>query len=715
MQTINQVPQISVGECRNGSPHPLGATWTGEGVNFAVFSAYAEAIELCVFDASGRRELGRTVLPGRTGHVRHGFLPEAGPGLVYGYRAHGKYAPRQGHRFNRHKLLLDPHAHLLVGSFRDDPAVYGYVRRAEDDRRLDLTDSAPFVPKAVVMDPDFDWRGDTAPGTPWERTVIYELHVKGFTRLHPDVPAHLRGRYLALAHPAVVDYLLDLGVTAVELLPCQAFLSEAHLTEKGLSNYWGYNPVAFSAPHPGYALADPVREFREMVRVLHLAGIEVILDVVYNHTAEGDHRGPTLSLRGLDNASYYALTPGDQRHYQNHTGCGNALALDHPDALRLVLDSLRFWVNEMHVDGFRFDLATTLAREEGRFTPSAAFFKALYADPVLNRVKLIAEPWDVGPAGYQVGSFPVPWAEWNDRYRDVVRGFWRGDPGLLPAFAERIAGSSDLFRRPGRSPVASINFLACHDGFTLHDTVSYATKHNEANGEGNRDGDNHAVSWNSGVEGETSDPAIIALREKQKRNLMSTLLLSQGTPMIQAGDEFGRTQRGNNNAYCQDNLISWVDWQFRRGGSSLRRLVRELIRLRKGHPVFRRTDFLAGIQHPESQLKDVTWLTADGREMIESDWHDPHGQSLAVLLDRTRSAELRAERGAGGAGDSFLLIFNTGGSDVEFVLPAPITSQVWEVVFDTSQEGAAVPAASYRKGHGYMLHRRSMALLADRG
>mgnify|MGYP001823272376 CR=1 FL=1 len=709
------MPEINVSECLPGSPHPLGATWTGEGINFAVFSAHAEAIELCVFDGTGRRELGRAVLPGRSGHVWHGFLPEAGPGLVYGYRAHGKYAPRQGHRFNKHKLLLDPHAHALLGGYRDEPAVFGYALGAAEEWRPDTADSAPFVPKAVVMDPSFDWRGDAPPRTPWERTVIYELHVRGFTRLHPDVPAHLRGRYLALAHPAVVDYLLDLGITAVELLPCQAFVSEAHLAEKGLSNYWGYNPLAFSAPHPGYALADPVREFREMVRVLHLAGIEVILDVVYNHTAEGDHRGPTLSLKGLDNASYYALSPDDLRFYENHTGCGNALSLDHPDALRLVLDSLRFWAAEMHVDGFRFDLATTLGREGGHFTPSAAFFKALYADPVLSRVKLIAEPWDVGPHGYQVGNFPVPWTEWNDRYRDVVRGFWRGDAGLLPAFAERIAGSSDLFRRSGRTPGASINYLACHDGFTLHDTVSYATKHNEANGEGNRDGDSHAVSWNSGVEGESSDPAILGLREKQKRNLMGTLLLSQGTPMIQAGDEFGRTQRGNNNAYCQDNEISWVDWHFRRGGKSLLRLVRELIRLRKRHPVFRRTDFLAGTQHPESQLKDVTWLTADGREMAEDDWHDRDRQWLAVLLDRTRSAELRAETGTGAAGDSFLLLFNACGADVEFVLPAPITSQVWEVVFDTSQEGAAVPAGGYRKGHGYMLHRRSMALLADRG
>ncbi len=672
-------------------------------------------MDLCVFDSDGRQELGRARLPARTAHVWHGFLPEAGPGLVYGFRAHGKYAPRQGHRFNKHKLLLDPYAHRLIGGYRDEPAVFGYSVGAVDEWRPDTADSAPFVPKAVVMEPAFDWRGDRPPDVPWDRTVVYELHVRGFTRRHPDVPAHLRGRYLGLAHPAVVNYLLDLGITAVELLPCQAFLSEGHLAEKGLSNYWGYNPLAFSAPHPAYALADPVREFREMVRVLHLADIEVFMDVVYNHTAEGDHRGPTLSLKGLDNSSYYALTPADRRLYENHTGCGNALSLDHPDALRLVLDSLRFWVEDMHVDGFRFDLATTLGREAGQFDREAAFFKAVHQDPVLRNVKLIAEPWDIGPDGYQVGNFPAPWGEWNDRYRDVVRGFWRGDKGLLPGFAERIAGSSDLFRRPGRSPGASINFLACHDGFTLHDTVSYATKHNEANREGNRDGDSHAVSWNCGVEGETSDPAIGGLREKQKRNLMGTLLLSQGTPMLQAGDEFGRTQRGNNNAYCQDNEISWVDWQFRQGGKSLKRLVRELIRLRKAHAVFRRTDFLAGTQHPESQLKDVTWLAADGREMTESDWHDSERQWLAVLLDRTRGAEQRARLEDAPAGDSFLVLFNASGRDLEFTLPSPITRQVWEVVFDTSQEAAAVPAAGYRKGHAYLLHRRSMALLADRG
>ncbi len=684
-------------------------------MNFAVFSAHAESIELCVFDSSGRRELGRADMAVRTGHIWHGFLPEAGPGLVYGFRAHGKYAPRQGHRFNKHKLLLDPYAHRLIGSYRDEPAVFGYAMGSADEWRPDTADSAPFVPKAVVMDPAYDWRGDTPPEVSWDRTVIYELHVRGFTQRHPDVPAHLRGRYLALAHPAVVDYLLDLGITAVELLPCQAFLSEAHLAEKGLSNYWGYNPVAFSAPHSAYALADPVREFREMVRVLHLAGIEVMMDVVYNHTAEGDHRGPTLSLRGLDNSSYYALSSTDRRFYENYTGCGNALSLDHPDSLRLVLDSLRFWAEEMHVDGFRFDLATTLGRENGRFDQRAAFFKAIHQEPSLRRVKLIAEPWDIGPEGYQVGGFPAPWGEWNDRYRDAVRGFWRGDKGLLPEFAERIAGSSNLFRHPGRSPGASINFLACHDGFTLHDTVSYASKHNEANGEGNRDGDNHAVSWNCGVEGESSDPAILRLRERQKRNLLGTLLLSQGTPMLQAGDEFGRTQRGNNNAYCQDNEISWVDWQFRRGGKSLKRLVRELIRLRKSHPVFRRTDFLAGTQHPESQLKDVTWLAADGQEMTEGNWHDGSRQWLAVLLDRTRVAERRAELESDAAGDSFLVLFNASGADLEFTLPSPITSQVWEVVFDTSEEAAAVPATGYRKGHAYLLHRRSMALLADRG
>jgi isoamylase len=696
-----------------GRPMPMGASWTGDGVNFALFSANADAVHLCLFDVSGRRELARIPLPARTGDVWHGFLPGVGPGLVYGYRVHGRYAPRQGHRFNKHKLLLDPHARGLVGELRYGSEIYGFSRGAAEAWRQDISDSASSVPKARVTDPHaFDWRGDRPPRTPLDQTVIYELHVKGFTRLHPDVPPHLRGTYLGLAQPAVLQYLVDLGITAVELMPVQQFITEPHLRERGLMNYWGYNTLAFFAPHAGYALADPVREFRELVRAMHGAGLEVILDVVFNHTAEGGDGGPTLAMRGIDNLSYYRLVPDDLRQNINWTGCGNTLNMDHPEVLRMVLDCLRYWVSDMHVDGFRFDLATTLGRQGEGFEREGRFFTAIHQDPVLAGVKLIAEPWDLGPDGYRLGSFPREWAEWNDRFRDAVRGYWRGDPAIVPRLAERLAGSSDLFELGGRGPPESINYVACHDGFTLRDAVSYVRKHNEANGEENRDGDDHAVSWNSGAEGPTEDEEIIQLRYRQQRNLLATLLLAQGVPMLQAGDEFGRTQRGNNNAYCQDNEISWVDWRLLRSNAQLLDFVRQLLRIRANNAVFRRQSFLAGVRREEGRFKDVAWLKPDGTELDERDWHEPHLRAFGMLLDSTGLPHTQLDPDVG---DSFLVLFNASAAPVEFTLPAPITSQVWEVVLDTSQDALTVPAEGYRQGHGYRLDRHSLALLVDHG
>lgn len=694
-----------------GRPQPIGATWTGDGVNFALFSAHAEAVDLCLFDAAGRRELARIPLPGKTGDTWHGFLPGVGPGLVYGYRAHGRYAPRQGHRFNKHKLLLDPHARALVGALRYGNEIYGYARGRAEEWRQDISDSASSVLKARVVDPNaFDWRGDRPPGTPLDRTVIYELHTKGFTRLHPEVPPHLRGTYLGLVQPAILDYLVGLGVTAVELMPVQQFVAEPHLHERGLGNYWGYNTLAHFTPHAGYALADPVREFREMVRAMHDAGLEVILDVVFNHTAEGGGDGPTLSMRGIDNLSYYRLQPDDLRQHVNWTGCGNTLNLDHPEVLRLVLDCLRYWVAEMHVDGFRFDLATTLGRQGEGFEREGRFFTAVEQDPVLAGVKLIAEPWDLGPDGYRLGAFPRRWAEWNDRFRDAVRGYWRGDPAIVPRLVERLAGSSDLFQLGGRGPPESINYVASHDGFTLRDAVSYARKHNEANGEDNRDGDDHAVSWNQGAEGPTGDEDIVRARYRQQRNLLATLLLAQGVPMLHAGDEFGRTQRGNNNAYCQDNEISWLDWRLAHSNAALLNFVRQLLRIRANNAVFRRQSFLAGIRREEGRFKDVAWLKPDGVELHQSDWFDPDLRAFAMLLDSTGLPPTQLDPELG---DSFLVLFNASAEPVEFKLPAPITSQVWEVVLDTSQEALTVPATGYRQGHGYRLDRNALALLAD--
>lgn len=684
-------------------------------MDFSLFSRHAEAVELCLFDPSGREEIETHWMPGRTGDIWHGYLPGAGPGVIYGYRVHGKYAPRQGHRFNKHKLLLDPYARRIHGEFQWSPQVFGYCHGAEQDWRPDIRDSAPFVPKSVVIDDSFDWRGQPRPATPLSRTVIYETHVKGFTAQHPDVPEELRGTYMGLAQPAVVNYLKRLGVTTVELLPCQAFLSEEHLVQRGLTNYWGYNPIAYFAPHAGYAVSDPVTEFREMVRLLHQAGLEIILDVVFNHTAEGGEYGPTLSFRGIDNSSYYLLDPNDMRCNLNYSGCGNSLDVSNPDVLRLVMDSLRYWVEEMQVDGFRFDLATSLARRGAAFDARGGFFAAIHQDPILAGVKMIAEPWDLGPEGYRLGEYPPAWSEWNDRYRETVRAYWRGDMAKVPEFAERLAGSSDLFRRPGREPVASINYVASHDGFTMSDLVSYERKHNEANREANSDGSDHHVSWNCGTEGDSQHADILRLRRRQRRNLLATVLLSQGVPMVLAGDELGRTQRGNNNAYCQDNALSWIDWALHGTRADLSDFVARLTRIRQDNPVFRRTTFLEGVVHPESRLKDVAWLREDGSEMTEPDWRNPHRHGLGVLLDRTGVDLKHRDESDQDPGHSFLILFNAGLVPIQFTLPAPISADLWEVVLDTREETASVPADGYRMGHIYSLYPQSLAVLRDPG
>jgi glycogen operon protein len=606
-----------------GLPHPLGATWDGRGVNFALFSRNAEKVELCLFDARGRRELNRVALPEYTDEVWHGYLPDLRPGQLYGYRVYGPYAPERGHRFNANKLLLDPYAKSLFGAFRWTDAHFGYrIGDKRGDLSFDRRNNASGMPKCLVVDTAHTWSEDCPLRIPWHETLIYELHVRGFTVRNPEVPEALRGTFGGLASPAAIQHLRSLGVTAVELLPVHAHLSERPLVERGLSNYWGYNTLAFFAPEPGYMASGALGEFKTLIQHLHDAGIEVLLDVVYNHTAEGGHMGPTLSFRGIDNASYYRLIPGNERHYQDFTGCGNALDLHHPRVLQLVMDSLRYWVEEMHVDGFRFDLATTLARERVNFDQHSGFLDAVRQDPVLSGVKLIAEPWDVGDGGYQLGRFPGGWSEWNDRYRDTVRRFWKGDSGIVGELASRITGSSDLFDQLGRRPWASVNYVTAHDGFTLHDLVSYDHKHNEANGEDNRDGTDRTHAWNCGVEGPTRDPAVRKLRRQQERNLLATLLLSQGVPMILAGDEIGRTQRGNNNAYCQDNELSWIDWSgVDDDGRSLLAFTRSLIELRKTHRTFHRSRFLSGAVSDDSPIKDITWFGERGAEMEAEDWN----------------------------------------------------------------------------------------------
>ncbi len=666
-----------------GEPFPLGATWDGRGTNFSVFSEVARRVYLCLFDQDGREQ--RIRLPEVTAFCWHGYLPGVGPGQRYGFRAEGPWEPTAGHRCNPDKLLLDPYARAIEGEVDWGPAVLPYVIGDEDQRSNE--DSAPFVPRSVVSDPQFDWGGDRALRTPLHEAVIYEVHVKGFTARMPEVPAGIRGTYAGLAHPAAVEYLQRLGITAVELLPIHHFLHDGHLLDRGLRNYWGYNSIGYFAPHAEYASdkapGGQVREFKEMVKALHAAGIEVILDVVYNHTAEGNHLGPMLSFKGLDNAAYYRTVDDDRRYYMDYTGTGNSLNMRHPHALQLVMDSLRYWVTEMHVDGFRFDLAATLARELYDVDRLSAFFDIIQQDPVLNRVKLIAEPWDIGTGGYQVGNFPVLWCEWNGKYRDVTRDYWRSQDATLGEFAARLTGSSDLYQDDGRKPYASINFVTAHDGFTLRDLVSYNERHNEANGENNADGESHNRSWNLGAEGDTDDADVCARRVRQQRNFIATLLLSQGVPMLLGGDEMGRTQGGNNNAYCQDNELSWYDWD--RKDASLLEFTQRMIALRRAHPVFRRRRWFRGEPHGPETLADIAWFKTDGVEMSEEDWAEWYAKSFMVFLngDALRSLD---EQGRPVRDDSFLIAFNAHVEDVGFTLPRAAWGQAWVPLVDTAAD-----------------------------
>jgi isoamylase len=668
-----------------GQPLPLGARFDGFGTSFAVFSEVAEAVELCLFDDDGTER--PVVLPEVTAFIHHGYLPGVGPGQRYGYRVHGPWRPADGQRCNPHKLLIDPYAKAVEGHVEWHPAVFGYDLDAGPDVMGKL-DSAPHMPRSVVTSPYFEWEDDRHPRTPWHETIIYELHVKGFTALDPLVPAHLRGTYDALAQPEVIDHLVGLGITAVELLPVHQFVHDHFLHERGLRNFWGYNSVAFLAPHNEYAShgrrSEQVQDFKQMVKTLHRAGIEVILDVVYNHTAEGNHLGPHLSLRGIDNAAYYRLAPDDPRRYVDYTGTGNSLNMRHPHVLQLIMDSLRYWVTEMHVDGFRFDLASTLARELHDVDRLSAFFDLIQQDPVISRTKLIAEPWDVGEGGYQVGNFPPLWSEWNGKYRDTVRDYWRGSPGTLGELASRFTGSSDLYASNGRAPAASINFVTAHDGFTLRDLVSYERKHNEANGDANTDGESHNRSWNCGVEGPSDDPAVEALRRRQQRNLLTTLLLSQGVPMLLAGDELGRTQHGNNNAYCHDSELSWLHWDDI--DDDLLDFTRRLIGLRRAHPVFRRRRFFEGRRIQAAGATDIGWFTPRGTVMSESDWHNPSARSLAVFLNGDAIPTV-GPRGERITDDSFFVLFNAAERRTPFTLPAGPWPASWTKVIDTTGAG----------------------------
>jgi glycogen operon protein len=695
-----------------GKPYPLGATWDGAGVNFAIFSENATRVELCLFDwADAARETHRIRLPEQTHMIWHGYFPDIRPGQLYGFRVHGPYEPEAGHRFNPNKVLLDPYARAVGRTIRWGDALFGYrTGDPAEDLSFDTRDSAPHAPLAVVIDTAFSWGDDRRPNTPWHKTIIYELHVRGFTKRHPDVPEPLRGTYAGLASDAAVRHLTDLGVTAVELMPVHHHVVGRHLVEKGLTDYWGYNTLAYFAPDVRYGSEasprDIVQEYKTMVRTLHAAGIEVILDVVYNHTGEGNHLGPTLSFRGIDNASYYRLANNDARYYEDFTGCGNTLNLRHPSVLQLIMDSLRYWVVEMHVDGFRFDLASALARELYAVDKLSAFFDVIQQDPILSQVKLIAEPWDLGEGGYQVGNFPVGWAEWNGIYRDTVRRFWKGDGGVVAEFATRISGSSDLYNQSGRRPYASVNFITAHDGFTLRDLVSYNEKHNEANGEENRDGHNENQSWNCGVEGPSDDPAVRALRMRQARNFLATLLLSQGVPMICGGDEIGRTQGGNNNAYCQDNEISWLDWDLGGDRESLFRFACRLVRLWKGQPVLQRRKFFQGRSIRGTGVKDILWLDPSGAEMNDDAWFAPFVRCLGIRLEGVTGE--RDVRGRPIVGDTLLILLNAHHEEILFALPRE-PGRGWERILDSSDDDA--PRTAFNGDGRYPLQGRSLAVL----
>ncbi|SEL78563.1 glycogen debranching protein GlgX [Parapedobacter koreensis] len=691
-----------------GKPYPLGATWDGEGVNFSLYAENATKVQLCLFDgdlADAREEV--IILTERTHQVWHGYVPGLGPGQRYGYRVYGPFVPNEGHRYNSHKLLIDPYAKAISGVIDAHQAHLAYeVEHPDSDLSFSNIDSAPYVPKSVVIDPAFDWEGDKQLNIPFHKTVIYEAHVKGFTKLNKQIPKELRGTYAGIAHPATVSYLKDLGITTIELMPVHQFVNDR---TGGLSNYWGYNSIGFFAPEARYSasgtMGEQVLEFKHMVKALHAAGIEVILDVVYNHTAEGNHMGPTLCFKGIDNANYYRLTD-DPRYYMDYTGTGNTLNANFPNVLRLIMDSLRYWITDMHVDGFRFDLAATLARELHEVNRLSAFFDIIHQDPVISQVKLIAEPWDLGEGGYQVGKFPPGWAEWNGKYRDCVRDYWRGAESTLSEFAERFTGSSDLYQDDYRRPTASINFMTAHDGFTLHDLVSYNEKHNDANAEGNRDGESHNRSWNCGAEGPTDDETINALRAQQKRNFLTTLLLSQGVPMLLAGDEVGRTQQGNNNAYCQDNEISWLHWD--KLDQALLRFTRKLIALRRGHPVFCRRKWFTGRPIKGIGVEDIAWFLPDGREMPDESWEHDFARSLAVFLSGQGIHSL-GDKGERIVDDSFYLIFNAHHEMLKFVFPKNRKyGQVWEKVIDTSYDGDETSQETYAAGKAIQITGRSI-------
>jgi isoamylase len=697
-----------------GNPYPQGANWDGAGVNFSLFSESATGVELCLYDDRDEHlETARIAITEQTDCVWHIYLQGVKPGLRYGYRVHGPYDPNNGHRFNPAKLLVDPYARSIDGFLRWDDALFGYtIGHPDEDLSRDDRDSAPFVPKSVVVDPYFDWRNDSQLHIPWHETIIYELQVKGFTMLHPEIPADLRGTYAGLAHPAAVDYLKKLGITSVELMPIHHSVADRHLLDRGLTNYWGYNSLGFFAPDARFSAAgsagDQVAEFKNMVRTLHSAGLEVILDVVYNHTAEGNHLGPTVSFRGIDNAAYYRTVEGQPRYYMDYTGCGNTLNMRHPRALQLLMDSLRYWVTEMHVDGFRFDLAATLARELHEVDRLGAFFDIIHQDPTLSQVKLIAEPWDLGEGGYQVGNFPVLWSEWNGRYRDCVRDYWRGSDQGIAEFASRLTGSSDLYESGGRKPYASINFLTAHDGFTLTDLVSYNERHNENNGEDNRDGESNNRSWNCGVEGPAGDNREVnVLRARQKRNFLATLFLSLGVPMLLAGDEFGRTQSGNNNAYCQDNEISWLDWEK----VDLKQLefTKEIIQFRKEHPVFCRRKWFQGKSIRGGDVNDLAWFRPDGEQMSDEDWGAGFAKSLGVFLNGDEIPSVDAA-GRRVLDQSFYLIFNAHWEPVEFVLPPEIWGQSWTRVLDT-RNGDAPAEDNWQRAAGTRINIDSRSLV----
>jgi glycogen operon protein len=691
----------------------LGATWDGEGVNFALFSENAERVELCLFDPSGKREIGKIDVRERTDRIWHCYLPYCRLSQLYGYRVHGPYDPSNGHRFNPNKLLLDPYAKATVGLLDWGYPHFGYrLGVEEEDLSYDEQDNALGMPKCRVVDTAFTWGDDRPPRTPWDETIIYELHVKGFTKLHPDIPPELRGTYAGLASAPAIEHLKKLGVTAVELMPVHSFVDDKHLVEKGLKNYWGYNSIGFFAPEMRYSATGSIGEFKTMVKRLHSAGLEVILDVVYNHTAEGNHLGPTLSFKGIDNAAYYRLVPDDPRYYMDFTGTGNTLNMMHPRVLQLIMDSLRYWILEMHVDGFRFDLASALARQLYEVDQLSSFFTIIHQDPVISQAKLIAEPWDVGEGGYQVGNFPIGWTEWNGKYRDAVRAYWKGDGGLVDELAYRLTGSSDLYERGGRKPHASINFVTAHDGFTLRDLVSYDEKHNEANGEGNSDGENHNLSHNYGVEGPTDDVEIRRLRARQRRNLLATLLLSQGVPMILSGDEMGRTQGGNNNAYCQDNEISWLDWELSTLDRNFLAFVRRMIRLRKEHPAFRRRRFFQGRKLRGAGVKDITWLTPAGREMTDEEWDSSFARSLGLQMSGLLEGEYDAQ-GRPEVDDDFLLLFNADEEEVAFQIPPVPEGARWEALMDTAYSAGLKTDGFFKPGGEYTLKPRSMAVLVN--